>query len=136
MPEKMKVEVGTILLLLTGCTVPYKRVAYSDVFDGRLEIGAHVRVQGKMDTSGIDFCSLQDPAGGDGHNCVALILSQSDRKRAPSLNGKDVTVSGNVLGAGDLQAILPDHDGEINGRLWGGSKCEASLVIYVTSLSR
>jgi hypothetical protein len=122
--------------MLASCAVPYRKVSYSDVFEGRLEVGAHVRVRGKMDTSGINFYSLQDQAGGEGYNCVALILSQSGRKRAKSLNGKDVTVLGNVLGAGDLDTILPNQDGEINGRFWGGTKCNGSHVIYVTSLRR
>jgi hypothetical protein len=46
---------------------------------------------------------------------IGLVASQPDRHRAKLLNGRDVTVSGNVIGAGDLDAILPEQDGEING---------------------
>lgn len=89
-----------------------------------------------MDVSGINLYSLRDRTGGEGIHCVALILSTTDHHWAKLLNGRDVTVSGIVIGAGDLDAILPERDGEINGRFWGGTNCQGALVIFVKRFGR
>ena len=65
-----------------------------------------------------------------------LLLSPTDRHWAKLLNGRDVTVSGIVIGAEDLDAILPERDGEINGRFWGGTNCQGALVIFVKRFGR
>ena len=96
---------------------------------------AHVRVEGRMDTSVINAYSLQDGNNSRrGNNCVGLILSDPDRRRAQSLDGQLIEVRGSVMGTGDLNTALPNGYGEINGRAWSGSVCDGQSVVYVRNI--
>ncbi len=131
---QVAVIAAVLLACVSGCASGYARKPFSELFNGSVT-GNRVMVEGRMDTSGINFYSLQarDDAS-EGSNCVALILNEPDRKRAKSLHDKVIEVRGKPIGMGDLNNLLPNYSGEINGRPWSGTKCDGQFVIYVDEL--
>lgn len=94
-----------------------------------------VSIEGTLDTTGIDFYSLFASRGDiRGSACIALILTDAGLKKAKALNGKRVIVRGKLLFLADLNTLLPDQSGKINGRIWAGTRCTGESAIYVSDL--
>jgi hypothetical protein len=134
-------QTGTIVAVIATaaalCACTYARPSFGQLFDGTVEDGTRLVPTGRMDTSGINFSSLQSRDSiSNESDCIALILSASDRKRAKNLHGKVVEVAGEAIAMGDVRKMFPNDFGEINGRPWSGTKCDGAYAIYVRSVRR
>ena len=130
----MKILTVALLACISGCASRYVDKPFTQLFDGSAE-GDRIVVEGRIDTSVPNFYSLQSSNDrSEGRNCVALILTKHGRERAKAANGKLVEVRGRPIGMGDLNEILPNYSGEINGRGWFGTKCDGQFALYVDAM--
>ena len=123
------------ILGVACCAGPPVPTPFHSVLRGEVTDTSTVAVSGKIDTTGVNFYSLFDGgASVAGSDCIALVLTDSDQQRAKLLNGKPVRVRGKIMFQADLNRILPNQSGEINGRAWSGTRCTGETVLYVTEL--
>jgi len=123
------------MAFFSGCAASEPPTAFDTVIRGETVNTSDVEVSGIIDTAGVNFYSLFDVDDQRyGSECIGLILSGSDQKRANLLNGRKVSVRGRVFFQADLNRVLPNEHGEINGRSWSGTRCTGETVIYVHEL--
>jgi hypothetical protein len=108
---------------------------FSAALRGDVPLERDVVLTGVMDTTGINFNSLIGPSAAFGTTqCVALILTASDQSRARRLHGHSVAVRGGVMFLADIERMIPDDLGTVNGRDWTGTPCEGEIALFVRRL--
>ena len=124
-----------MLLGVSACAGQHATVPFSAALRGDLSDAPEIEVSGNVDTTGINFYSLIDSAAGIGSSeCIPLILTGADQRRARQLHGRPVVVRGRVMGLADIFRLLPEHIGLVNGREWTGTHCEGAIALFVTHL--
>lgn len=122
-------------MIVAACAAPERTVPFAQALSGEATSDLKVSIEGTLDTTGIDFYSLFASRGDiRGSACIALILTDAGRKKAKQLNEKRVLVRGKLLFLADLNTLLPDQSGKINGRIWAGTRCTGETAIYVSEL--
>jgi hypothetical protein len=133
----MQVKLAFAILGIVGCAAPPPTAPFHSVLRGEVAQTPTVAVLGRVDTTGVNFYSLFDVAASvAGTDCIALLLTDRDRRRAKLLDGKQVRVRGKMMFQADLDQILPSQSGEIDGRKWSGTRCTGETVLYVTKIER
>jgi hypothetical protein len=112
----------------------YARNSFEVALHG--DVPPDVEFDGKLDSIGDHLFSLHSRGSfGRDLNCIALILSDSQRNRARSLVGQDVRIRASMISTADMQTIFPSSEGEINGRAWFGTECHSDHVAFVREFS-
>lgn len=132
----MKAVIAACLLTcISGCVSRYAATSFEPLFEGSAAPGKRVIVEGRVEMPGANLDSLhaRDDKS-DGRRCVALILRSDDRDLATANNGRVVEVRGKTYDIAEINGIFPNSSGEINGRYWGGTKCDGQRAIYVDEM--
>lgn len=124
------------LLVASGCAGRSVPTTFEGAYLAESLPPGAISLRGTMDTTGMNFYSLIEPSGTLGSaRCIPLILSLKDQRRARRLHGHAVAISGDVFFLGDIDEMIPDELGTVNGRAWTGTQCASSTVIFVHRLS-
>lgn len=130
---------ATIALLLSSfstsheAATSYEAVSISAILNGVAP--SHAEFVGRYSSRGVDFHSVYDrQSDASGDDCIGLLLSDRDRRREDSMNGRIVRVRAWMIPADELQEIFPEFSGQLDGRFWGGTLCQARYVGFVHSI--